>query len=347
LANLDPAETLFIVAPETMANAATARAWLVESLGGDEKPVPKHFVAVSGNAAEVSKFGIDSESMFGFPAEVGGRYAMDSAIGLSTLLAVGGVNFQAMLAGFRQMDEHFRTAPFERNLPVLLGLLTVWNTNFLGAETVAVLPHDRCLKQFPAYLQQLAMGSNGKHVTLSGRNIDYQTGPIYWGEAVTNGRHSFLQLVHQGTRLIPCDFIAFMEAPQPLAPHHDVLMANALAQSEALAFGKTAEQVKAEGAPDWLVPHRAYAGNRPSNTILAQRLTPETLGKLIGLYEHSVFTQGTIWDIDSFDRWGLELGETLAKRIASELSCVSDPAANHDSSTANLIRRYRGSKGTA
>jgi len=345
--DLDPAETLFIVSSktfttlETMTNAATARAWSVQAFGGDEKSVAKHFVAVSTNAAEVSKFGIDTENMFGFWDWVGGRYSMDSAIGLSTMLAVGPEHFQAMLSGFHQMDEHFRTAPFDRNLPVLLGLLAVWNTNFLGAETVAVLPYEQYLKRFPAYLQQLTMESNGKHVTLDGKTTDYQTGPIYWGEPGTNGQHSFYQLIHQGTRLIPCDFIAFAEALKPLGQHHDILIANVLAQSEALAFGKTAAQVKAEGTPDWLVPHRVFDGNRPSNTIFAQRLTPETLGKFVALYEHSVFTQGTIWGIDSFDQWGVELGKVLAKRIIPELSGSADPAATHDSSTANLIRRYR------
>ena len=353
VADLDPAETLFIVSSktfttlETMTNAATARAWSVKALGGDQKSVARHFVAVSTNAAEVSKFGIDTENMFGFWDWVGGRYSMDSAIGLSTMLAVGGVNFKAMLHGFHQMDEHFRTVPFGRNLPVLLGLLAVWNTNFLGAETVAVLPYEQYLKRFPAYLQQLTMESNGKHVTLSGNHTGYQTGPIYWGEPGTNGQHSFYQLIHQGTRLIPCDFIAFVEALKPLGQHHDILIANVLAQSEALAFGKTAEQVKAEGTPEWLAPHRVFEGNRPSNTILAQRLTPETLGKLVALYEHSVFTQGAIWDIDSFDQWGVELGKVLAKRIIPELSGSGNPAAVHDSSTANLILRYRENKGEA
>ena len=353
VADLDPAETLFIVSSktfttlETMTNAATARAWSVKAFGGDEKSVAKHFVAVSTNAAEVSKFGIDTANMFGFWDWVGGRYSMDSAIGLSTMIAIGDVNFRAMLDGFHQMDEHFRTAPFDRNLPVLLGLLAVWNNNFLGAETVAVLPYEQYLKRFPAYLQQLTMESNGKHVTLDGRHIDYQTGPVYWGEPGTNGQHSFYQLIHQGTRLIPCDFIAFVEALKPLGQHHDILIANVLAQSEALAFGKTPAQVKAEGTPDWLAPHRVFEGNRPSNTIFAQRLTPETLGKLVALYEHSVFTQGTIWDIDSFDQWGVELGKVLAKRIIPELSGKNDPAASHDSSTANLIRRYRANKGDA
>jgi len=353
VADLDPAETLFIVSSktfttlETMTNAASARAWSVKAFGGDEKSVAKHFVAVSTNGAEVSKFGIDTENMFGFWDWVGGRYSMDSAIGLSTVLAVGGLNFEAMLNGFHEMDEHFRTAPFERNLPVLLGLLTVWNTNFLGAETVAILPYEQYLKRFPAYLQQLTMESNGKHVTLAGENIEYETGPIYWGEPGTNGQHSFYQLIHQGTRLIPCDFIAFVDALKPLGEHHDILIANVLAQSEALAFGKTEAEVKAEGTPDWLAPHRVFEGNRPSNTIFAQRLTPEMLGKLVALYEHSVFTQGTIWDIDSFDQWGVELGKVLAKRIIPELSGTADPAASHDSSTANLIRRYRENKGGA
>jgi glucose-6-phosphate isomerase len=353
VADLDPAETLFIVSSktfttlETMTNAATAREWSVKAFGGDEHSVAKHFVAVSTNAEAVSKFGIDTENMFGFWDWVGGRYSMDSAIGLSTMLAIGGENFAAMLRGFHQMDEHFRTAPSDRNLPVLLGLLTVWNVNFLGAETIAVLPYEQYLKRFPAYLQQLTMESNGKHVTLSGRKTEYQTGPIYWGEPGTNGQHSFYQLIHQGTRLIPCDFIAFVDALKPLGQHHDILIANVLAQSEALAFGKSAAQVKAEGTPDWLAPHRVFEGNRPSNTIFAQRLTPETLGKLVALYEHSVFTQGTIWSIDSFDQWGVELGKVLAKRIIPELSGTANPEANHDSSTANLIRRYRQNKGGA
>jgi glucose-6-phosphate isomerase len=353
VADLDPAETLFIVSSktfttlETMTNAATARAWSVEAFGGDEKSVAKHFVAVSTNAARVSRFGIDTANMFGFWDWVGGRYSMDSAIGLSTMIAVGGENFQAMLNGFHQMDEHFRSAPFDRNLPVLLGLLAIWNTNFLGAETVAVLPYEQYLKRFPAYLQQLTMESNGKHVTLGGKTTDYQTGPIYWGEPGTNGQHSFYQLIHQGTRLIPCDFIAFAEALKPLGPHHDILIANVLAQSEALAFGKTAAQVKAEGTPEWLVPHRVFEGNRPSNTIFAQRLTPETLGKLVALYEHSVFTQGTIWGIDSFDQWGVELGKVLAQRIIPELASAEEHKLEHDSSTNNLIRRYRKNKKTA
>ncbi len=351
--DLDPSETLFIVSSktfttlETMTNAQTARAWLLKGLGGDEKSVAKHFVAVSTNAAAVTKFGIETANMFGFWDWVGGRYSMDSAIGLSTMLAIGPVNFRSMLEGFHQMDEHFRTAPFERNLPVLMGLLGVWNSNFLGAETVAVLPYEQYLKRFPAYLQQLTMESNGKHVTLSGADTGYQTGPIYWGEPGTNGQHSFYQLIHQGTRLIPCDFIAFCRPLNPLGRHHDILIANILAQAEALAFGKTREQVKAEGTPDWLVPHRVFEGNRPSNTIFAERLTPETLGKLVALYEHSVFTQGTTWSIDSFDQWGVELGKVLAQRIIPELESQEEPKLEHDSSTSSLIRRYRKSKETA
>jgi glucose-6-phosphate isomerase len=351
--DLDPAETLFIVSSktfttlETMTNAHTARDWSLKGLGGDEKSVASHFVAVSTNAAEVSKFGIDTGNMFGFWDWVGGRYSMDSAIGLSTMLAIGPDNFHAMLEGFHQMDEHFRTAPFERNLPVLMGLLGIWNTNFLGAETVAVLPYEQYLKRFPAYLQQLTMESNGKHVTLSGAETAYQTGPIYWGEPGTNGQHSFYQLIHQGTRLIPCDFIAFGRPLNPLGQHHDILLANVFAQAEALAFGKTADQVKAEGTPDWLVPHRVFEGNRPSNTILIERLTPETLGKLVALYEHAVFTQGAIWDIDSFDQWGVELGKVLAKRIIPEVERKEEPKLEHDSSTNTLIRRYRRYKETA
>ena len=350
--DLDPEETLFIVSSktfttlETMTNAHTARAWSLDGLGGDETSVARHFVAVSTNAAEVSKFGIDTANMFGFWDWVGGRYSMDSAIGLSTMLAIGPDNFQAMLDGFHEMDEHFRTAPFERNLPVLRGLLAVWNNNFLGAETVAVLPYDQYLKRFPAYLQQLTMESNGKHVTLSGAAADHQTGPIYWGEPGTNGQHSFYQLIHQGTRLIPCDFIAFGKTLNPLGRHHDILLANVFAQAEALAFGKTREQVQAEGTPDWLVPHRVFEGNRPSNTILAERLTPETLGKLVALYEHSVFTQGAIWGIDSFDQWGVELGKVLAQRIIPELESREEHKPEHDSSTNNLIRRYRKYKET-
>jgi len=350
--DLDPAETLFVASSktfttlETMTNAESARQWLLAGLGGDVKAVAKHFVAVSTNAQKVSEFGIDTANMFGFWDWVGGRYSMDSAIGLSTMLAVGPDNFRAMLTGFHQMDEHFRTAPFERNLPVLLGLLTVWYTDFFGAETVAILPYDQYLKRFPAYLQQLTMESNGKHVTREGAEIGYPTGPIYWGEPGTNGQHSFYQLIHQGTRLIPCDFIAFSHALNTLGRHHDFLMANVFAQTEALAFGKTREQVKAEGTPDSLVPHRMFQGNRPSNTILAERLTPETLGKLVALYEHSVFTQGAIWDVDSFDQWGVELGKVLAQRIIPELESPTEPKLNHDSSTNNLIRRYRKSRST-
>jgi glucose-6-phosphate isomerase len=345
--DLDPSETLFIVSSktfttlETMTNAHTARAWLLEGLWGDEKAVAKHFVAVSTNAAAVAKFGIDTANMFEFWDWVGGRYSMDSAIGLSTMLAIGPDNFRAMLDGFHQMDEHFRTAPFERNLPVLMGLLSIWYSNFFGAETVAVLPYEQYLKRFPAYLQQLTMESNGKHVTLDGNEVTYATSPIYWGEPGTNGQHSFYQLIHQGTRLIPCDFIAFVQPLNQLGHHHDMLMANVFAQAEALAFGKTPEQVKAEGTPDWLVPHRVFEGNRPSNTILADRLTPETLGKLVALYEHSVFTQGAIWQINSFDQWGVELGKALAQRIIPELENKTEPRLNHDSSTNNLIRRYR------
>ncbi len=351
--DLDPAETLFIVSSktfttlETMTNAHTAREWALGGLGGDSKSVASHFVAVSTNTAEVSKFGIDTNNMFGFWDWVGGRYSMDSAIGLSTMIAVGPDNFRAMLEGFHEMDEHFRSAPFERNLPVIMGLLAIWNTDFLGAETVAVLPYDQYLKRFPAYLQQLTMESNGKHVTLSGTAVKYQTGPIYWGEPGTNGQHSFYQLIHQGTRLIPCDFIAFGRPLNALRLHHDILLANVFAQAEALAFGKTREQVKAEGTPDWLVPHRVFEGNRPSNTILAEQLTPATLGKLVALYEHSVFTQGAIWGIDSFDQWGVELGKVLAKRIVPELESVEDPKLEHDSSTSSLIRRYRRYKESA
>jgi glucose-6-phosphate isomerase len=348
--DLDPAETLFIVSSktfttlETMTNAQSARAWSLKGLGGDGKAVAKHFVAVSTNAAEVAKFGIDTANMFGFWDWVGGRYSMDSAIGLSTMLAIGPENFRTMLDGFHQMDEHFRSAPFQDNLPVLMGLLAIWYTDFFDAQTVAVLPYEQYLKRFPAYLQQLTMESNGKHVTLDGTAVTYPTGPIYWGEPGTNGQHSFYQLIHQGTRLIPCDFIAFTKTLNPLARHHDMLLANVFAQSEALAFGKTPEQVKAEGTPDWLVPHRVFEGNRPSNTILAERLTPETLGKLVALYEHSVFTQGTIWRIDSFDQWGVELGKVLAQRIIAELESQAEPALGHDSSTNHLIRRYRQRK---
>ncbi len=345
-----PAETLFIISSktfttlETMTNAHTARDWTLKGLGGDEKSVAKHFVAVSTNAAEVSRFGIDTANMFGFWDWVGGRYSMDSAIGLSTMLAVGPENFRAMLDGFHQMDEHFRTAPFERNLPVLMGLISVWYNDFFGAQTVAVLPYEQYLKRFPAYLQQLTMESNGKHVTLAGKHVNYETGPIYWGEPGTNGQHSFYQLIHQGTRLIPCDFIAFNKTLNPLGPHHDMLIANVCAQAEALAFGKTPQQVKAEGTPDWLVPHRVFEGNRPSNIMFLDRLTPEALGKLVALYEHSVFTQGTIWQIDSFDQWGVELGKVLAQRIIPELASKTEPKLKHDSSTNALIRRYRKSK---
>ena len=345
--DLDPSETLFIISSktfttlETMTNAHSARDWSLKGLGGDEKAVAKHFVAVSTNAAKVSEFGIDTANMFGFWDWVGGRYSMDSAIGLSTMLAVGPDNFRALLDGFHEMDEHFRTAPFEKNLPILLGLLALWYNDFFEAETVAVLPYEQYLKRFPAYLQQLTMESNGKHVTLEGTKVNYSTGPIYWGEPGTNGQHSFYQLIHQGTRLIPCDFIAFAETLNPLGRHHDMLLANVFAQTEALAFGKTPEEVKAEGTADWLVPHRVFEGNRPSNTILAQRLTPQILGKLIALYEHSVFTQGIVWNIDSFDQWGVELGKVLAQRIVPELESSTEPSLKHDSSTTNLIRRYR------
>ncbi|HEY6766724.1 MAG TPA: glucose-6-phosphate isomerase [Candidatus Sulfotelmatobacter sp.] len=345
--DLDPAETLFIVSSktfttlETMTNAQTARAWSLAGLDGDVSSVAKHFVAVSTNAAEVSKFGIDIANMFGFWDWVGGRYSMDSAIGLSTMIAIGPENFGVMLNGFRRMDEHFRTAPFEANLPVLMGLLSLWYNNFFGAQTVAVLPYEQYLKRFPAYLQQLTMESNGKHVTVDGEQVTHDTGAIYWGEPGTNGQHSFYQLIHQGTRLIPCDFIAFAKPLNPLGRHHDILLANVFAQTEALAFGKTPEQVKAEGTEDWLVPHRVFEGNRPSNTILAECLTPEILGTLIALYEHSVFTQGVIWNIDSFDQWGVELGKVLAQRIVPELENQTEPALGHDSSTNNLIRRYR------
>ncbi len=350
--DLDPAETLFIISSktfttlETMTNAHSARSWSLAALG-DDKAVAKHFVAVSTNAAEVAKFGIDTKNMFGFWDWVGGRYSMDSAIGLSTMIAVGDDNFRAMLSGFHSIDEHFRTAPFARNLPVLMGLLGVWYNDFFGAQTVAVLPYDQYLKRFPAYLQQLTMESNGKHVTLDGAGVQTNTGPIYWGEPGTNGQHSFYQLIHQGTRLIPCDFIAFAQPLNPLGEHHDMLLANVFAQTEALAFGKTPEQVKAEGTPDWLVPHRVFEGNRPSNTILAERLTPATLGKLMALYEHSVFTQGVIWNIDSFDQWGVELGKVLAKRIIPELESKEEPALTHDSSTNRLIRLYRKLKENA
>jgi len=350
--DLNPAETLFIVSSktfttlETMTNAQSARAWLIKGFGGDARAVSKHFVAVSTNAEKVSAFGIDTKNMFGFWDWVGGRYSMDSAIGLSTMLAVGPKHFRSLLEGFHAMDEHFRTAPFEQNLPVLLALLSIWNNNFLGAHTVAVLPYEQYLKRFPAYLQQLTMESNGKGVTLDGKRVAYQTGPIFWGEPGTNGQHSFYQLIHQGTRLISCDFIAFARALTPLGPHHDILLANVFAQAEALAFGKTASQVQAEGTPAWLVPHRVFEGNRPSNTILAERLTPQILGQLIALYEHSVFTQGVIWRIDSFDQWGVELGKVLAQRIIPELGSKAVPTLKHDSSTNNLIRRYRKMKAT-
>jgi glucose-6-phosphate isomerase len=351
--DLEPAETLFIVSSktfttlETMTNAHSARAWSLERFNGDEKAVASHFVAVSTNAKEVAKFGIDTANMFEFWDWVGGRYSMDSAIGLSTMLAIGPENFREMLDGFHQMDEHFRTTPFERNLPVIMGLLAIWYNDFFGAETVAVLPYEQYLKRFPAYLQQLTMESNGKHVTLKGSQVQVATGPIYWGEPGTNGQHSFYQLIHQGTRLIPCDFIAFVHPLNPLGPHHDILIANVLAQAEALAFGKTLDQVKAEGTPDWLAPHRVFEGNRPSNVIFAERLTPSTLGKLVALYEHSVFTQGVIWNINSFDQWGVELGKALAQRIIPELQNGTEPELAHDSSTNRLIRRYRNLKENA
>jgi glucose-6-phosphate isomerase len=349
--DLNPAETLFIVSSktfttlETMTNAHTARQWFLAGMKGNERAIAKHFVAVSTNAAEVTKFGMDTANMFEFWDWVGGRYSMDSAIGLATMVAIGPDNFRAMLNGFHQMDKHFRTTPFRRNLPVLMGLLAVWYNDFFNAQTVAVLPYEQYLKRFPAYLQQLTMESNGKHVTLNGKTVNYSTGPIYWGEPGTNGQHSFYQLIHQGTPLIPCDFIAFAKTANPLGRHHDILMANVFAQSEALAFGKTAEQVQAEGTADWLVPHRVFEGNRPSNTIFANELTPETLGKLIALYEHSVFTQGAIWDINSFDQWGVELGKVLAQRIIPELESEQEPKLKHDSSTNTLIQRYRKLKG--
>ena len=345
--DLEPGETLFIVCSktfttlETLTNARAARAWCLRGLG-DERAVARHFVAVSTNAEEVARFGINVDNMFGFWDWVGGRYSMDSAVGLSTMLAIGADHFREMLSGFRAMDEHFRGAPPEHNLPLLLGLLAIWNTDFLDAPTVAVLPYDQYLKRFPAYLQQLTMESNGKHVTLDGKRVDYQTGPIYWGEPGTNGQHSFFQLMHQGTRLIACDFIGFCQTLNPVGDQHDLLMANLFAQSEALAFGKTADEVRAEGTPDKLVPHRTFEGNRPSNTILAERLTPRTLGALVALYEHSVFVQGSIWNIDSFDQWGVELGKALAKRTAAEISSTNEPVLTHDSSTNALIRRYRG-----
>ncbi len=351
--DLDAAETLFIISSktfttlETMTNAHSARDWVRARLGADPQVVARHFVAVSTNSAKVAEFGIDTANMFGFWDWVGGRYSMDSAIGLSTMLAVGSDNFHAMLDGFREMDEHFRHAPFERNLPVLMGLLGIWYTDFFGAQTVAVLPYEQYLKRFPAYLQQLTMESNGKHVTLDGAMVSCDTGPIYWGEPGTNGQHSFYQLIHQGTRLIPCDFIAFAQALTPLGRHHDMLLANVFAQTEALAFGKTPQQVRAEGTPEWLVPHRVFEGNRPSNTILAERLTPQTLGKLVALYEHSVFTQGAIWNINSFDQWGVELGKALAQAIIPELESAAAPQLRHDSSTNNLIRRYRQLRGSS
>jgi glucose-6-phosphate isomerase len=350
---LDPAETLFIVSSktfttlETMTNARSARSWLLAGMNVDERAIARHFVAVSTNAEEVARFGIDTANMFGFWDWVGGRYSMDSAIGLSTMLAIGPDNFRAMLGGFHDMDEHFRSAPLERNLPVLMGLLALWYNNFFGAQTMAVLPYEQYLKRFPAYLQQLTMESNGKHVTLDGARVNYDTGPIYWGEPGTNGQHSFYQLIHQGTRLIPCDFIAFAQTLSPLGRQHDVLLANVFAQAEALAFGKTADQVKAERTPDRLVPHRLFEGNRPSNTLLLEKLTPAALGKLVALYEHSVFTQGTIWRIDSFDQWGVELGKALAQRIIPELESGSEPELDHDSSTNALIRRYRKLKAPA
>jgi glucose-6-phosphate isomerase len=348
---LDPAETLFIISSktfttlETMTNAHTARNWLLAGLNGESAATAKHFVAVSTNAQEVAKFGVDTANMFGFWDWIGGRYSMDSAIGLSTMIAIGADNFRAMLAGFHEMDEHFRTAPFERNLPVLMGLLSVWYNNFFGAQTVGVMPYQQYLKRFPAYLQQLTMESNGKHVTWDGVAVDYDTGPIYWGEPGTNGQHSFYQLIHQGTRLIPCDFIAFSQTLNPLGRHQDILIASVLAQAQALAFGKTAKQVTAEGTPDWLVPHRLFEGNRPSNFILLEDLTPAALGKLVALYEHSVFTQGTIWQIDSFDQWGVELGKALAQQIVPQLESGTELKLEHDSSTNALIRRYRTRKG--
>jgi glucose-6-phosphate isomerase len=345
--DLDPQETLFIVSSktfttlETMTNAHSARAWSLAGLGGDEGAIARHFVAVSTNAQEVAKFGIDTANMFGFWDWVGGRYSMDSAIGLSTMLAIGPEHYRDLLTGFHEMDEHFRSAPFERNLPVLMGLLTVWYTNFFGAPTVAVLPYEQYLKRFPAYLQQLTMESNGKQVTLAGEPVGCDTSPIYWGEPGTNGQHSFYQLIHQGTRLIPCDFIAFGQSLNPLGRHHDLLLANVLSQGEALAFGKTAEEVSAEGTPEWLVPHRSFPGNRPSSTLLLERLTPAALGRLVALYEHSVFTQGALWNINPFDQWGVELGKVLAQRIIPELESGEAPALHHDSSTNALIRRYR------
>ncbi|GMU75316.1 MAG: glucose-6-phosphate isomerase 2 [Gammaproteobacteria bacterium] len=348
--DLDAEETLFIVSSktfttlETMTNAASARDWLLAGMRGEAAAVARHFVAVSTNAPEVAKFGIDTANMFGFWDWVGGRYSMDSAIGLSTMIAIGPEHFQAMLAGFHEMDEHFRSAPFDRNIPVLMGLLAIWYNNFFGAQTVAVLPYEQYLKRFPAYLQQLTMESNGKQVTRDGQPVGSDTGPIYWGEPGTNGQHSFYQLIHQGTRLIPCDFIAFARSANPLGRHQDLLLANVFAQSEALAFGKTARQVKAEGTPDWLVPHRVFPGNRPSNTLLLEALTPAALGRLVALYEHNVFVQGAIWQINSFDQWGVELGKALAQRIVPELEGAAEPELAHDSSTNALIRRYRSLK---
>ena len=348
--DLSPGETLFLVASktfttlETMTNAHSAREWLLAGLGGDPSAVAKHFVAISTNAKLVAEFGIDTENIFGFWDWVGGRYSMDSAIGLSTMIAIGPEHFRAMLDGFHAMDVHFRTTPFEKNLPVLLGLLTLWYTDFFDAQTIAVLPYEQYLKRFPAYLQQLTMESNGKHVTLDGTPVATQTGPVFWGEPGTNGQHSFYQLIHQGTRLIPCDFIGFSKSLNPLGRHHDMLMANVFAQAEALAFGKSAEQVAAEGTPEWLVPHRVFEGNRPSNILLADALTPAVLGQLVALYEHSVFTQGAIWNIDCFDQWGVELGKVLATKILGELESPSEPQMTHDSSTSSLIRRYRASK---
>ncbi len=347
--DLSPDETLFIISSktfttlETMTNAHTARDWLLAA-AKDPAHTAKHFVAVSTNAKEVAAFGIDTANMFGFWDWVGGRYSMDSAIGLSTMLAVGPENFARLLSGFRAMDTHFRTAPLERNMPVIMGLLSVWYNNFFGAQSVAVLPYDQYLKRFPAYLQQLTMESNGKSVMLSGQRVNYETGPIFWGEPGTNGQHSFYQLIHQGTKLIPCDFIGFAKSLNPLGNHHDLLMANVFAQAEALAFGKTADQVRLEGTPEWLVPHRTFDGNRPSNVILAQQLTPEILGALVALYEHSVFTQGVIFSVDSFDQWGVELGKVLAKTIAAELAAPDDSGLKHDSSTNALMRRYRHAK---
>jgi glucose-6-phosphate isomerase len=345
--DLDPAETLFVISSktfttlETMTNARSARDWLLAGLGGDARAVAKHFVAVSTNAARVAEFGIDTANMFEFWDWVGGRYSMDSAIGLSTMLSVGPENFRAMLGGFHEVDEHFRTAPFERNLPVLKGLLSLWYNDFFGAQTVAVLPYEQYLKRFPAYLQQLTMESNGKHVGLDGRPVEVDTSPIYWGEPGTNGQHSFYQLLHQGTRLVPADFIAFAQSLNPLGGHHDMLLANVFAQTEALAFGKTAEEVKGEGTPGWLVPHRVFEGNRPTSTLLLDRLTPASLGRLTALYEHEVFTQGVVWGIDSFDQWGVELGKVLAQRIIPELENPAEPPLAHDGSTNALIRRYR------